>query len=497
MIADLDRDGTITKNEVTKFLATFQDLDSESSAFKQIVSVAHAAFRVLDLDGDGSIDAFEFKEFIMEICRALPHMISGMLSEIHHILMHEHLEEMVEQFMVMLTESTENSPIDSGEPMENSSIDSRVPIESIILEINSRIPWEELIGALRGLKQTCETISDPDEDSPDLHKVWMEIEKILSISFYQYELFFSNAEESASNNILAKQQLMKIGVQCSNHVMDAIKISAKKIEANLMDMVILKIKNLQSELDDETPIKYVVLERSMVNDLLGTVCYSIHSYFKESGIERILEVLLNLLDLENTGVVNILEMQALITMVSDVFLADDDEVPCKIEEFQRALFKLIAGIDTENSGCLGKADIAKCAQIFGSFVFVLLQGSLDFVDHAITAAIAPVVNLFLNLKGQALGGSDTNLTNFDVCSAILAAGIAQEDIAAIGSLKDLLIYNENYVIEKAFQNMCSNLMHLIFFWGARSTSNGFLRFALIYRVSMLCGFVLPCTHTLE
>jgi hypothetical protein len=429
--------------------------------------VAHAVFRVLDLDRDGSIDFVELSKCVSEIVSAIFQMLFELLRVFQGILMGEPLAQIVDQFVESMKEDDSDSSEQAG-----------VSVERLISVMNSGFSGDDLIGLLGLVKEMIENPPIPDEDNDDMRQMLGSFKEILNKCFEQYQLFFVKAEESAVNDNLRKDLLIDMGADCFNQILNFMQSSAGKFETSILDLIEIGIRELLSSMPDKTPAKFLKLEKQMVHDILTVVFGAIHSYLSERGGRRYLAALLNLCDLQNTGNIKSSDFMALKDMVDAMFIAgEDQEMKDRVEQFSGAIFKLIAMFDTDGDATLEKAEIVKCGQIVGNLVFTWIESSLEMMDKAIIAAIVPLANLILNLKSQFLGGSEIGLTHADVCSAIFAVRMTEGDMGIIGYLKDLLVYKEGDVDEKVFANLCSNLVRLYFFWepNARSTSKNCLR----------------------
>ena len=88
---------------IYRYVPTVGGIKPTYSGFvKQIVATAHATFRILDLDGDGSIEAAELSTSVAEIFIAHFELVFGLLEEFQNILTAEPLVHIMDQFFAMM-----------------------------------------------------------------------------------------------------------------------------------------------------------------------------------------------------------------------------------------------------------------------------------------------------------------------------------------------------------------------------------------------------------
>lgn len=464
-VIDLDRNGTVTKSEVEEFINIAKDLDTDSSRAKQFVSVAHALFRVLDLDGDGNINARELTKSFGEIFDAIFEMTFGLLEEIQKILLFELLENIMDQFM--------------EERQEEDTSQTGISVKQLVSDMNSGLSGEDLVMFISFIAEILENPPVSDEENVDLTSLVSASKEIFSEACKQYRSFCIQATKSAANNDLKYADVVGIGADCAINVLDSLKDFAVKTEGSVMNVVMMGISFLLADMPDDAPLKYLAIEPNMIQKFLEGVFGTLYNNLKESGVKRYVESLLKLFDPHISGNIKSSELTVLINLADAAFMKrEDPAVKNTVEEFQETLIKIIAGVDIGGDATLDKEGIISCVRSIARFAFTWVEVSIEMLDKTVVGAITPAADLLMSIKSQMLGGSESSLTHADVCSAILAIGMSERETAVIGYLKNLLVYKESDVGEDVFTNLCSNLLRLYFFWApdARQTSRDFLRY---------------------
>jgi Ca2+-binding EF-hand superfamily protein len=453
-------------------LDILKEFESDSSPEKQFVSVAHAVFRILDLDGNGNIDASELTKTFSEVILAVFEMAVGLMRELQNILTGEPLERIIDQFIEMMT--------NEGEWKE-----SGMPIKQIITVLNSGFSGEDLVGLFDFITQAIDNPEDQfGEMGEQLNKIWSEFKNILAIISHQYGEFFTKARKISKDKLLIKSELVQLAGECINQIFDSVQLTGVKLETTILDLIMTGINGVLSEIEDNNAFKFVSIDRALIQNIISTAMHSLHTGLRETGVKGYFNALFNLFDLKNTGSIRVTDLDALGNMVNAVFVdKDTSNVKEKVEQIQEAVFKLIAMLDTDGDATLGKSEIIACCKEIAELVFTWIKVSVQMVEHTLVASIIPVSNMLLKIKSQILGGNSSSLTHADVCSAILAVSMMENSSPEIiGHLKSLLVYKDGEVDAAVFENLCSNIVQIFFFWApeARETSKEWLRSVNLY-----------------
>jgi Ca2+-binding EF-hand superfamily protein len=496
---DLDRNGFVSKAEVTEILEIIKELDSDVSPSKRLVNIAHAVFRILDLDSDGKIAAPELSKALKEILDALVEMLIGMLEEFYEILVDEPLKQTVEQFLQhvqmftddesdslnfmrqLFTDDESDSQNDSDSQVTHDesgrqSVSSGIRVETVLQFVSSAIQGN-VLGLLAGMFDNILSIVSDSEDE-NIKQITITANRVMKLFYIQYKEFFSKVDELASDGLCRKEDLVSIGVVCLNIVVDSVQQSAVHIQAETMNVLMDQVQAKLASLSEEYPGNLINIDRQLVLNTLSEAFGTLYEHMKESGSKTYLQALFNLFDLQNSGNIKSSDLQALACIADAAFMKSDVEDGIREgEEVEHAIEVLIRMVDVDGDGILSEGELIGCAKALIRLACDLLKNSIVLLDHSVIAAIVPVIIIALNLKSQMLGGSDTALTHADVCSVVFAVSMSEGEDEIIKYLKGLLVYKEGDVDEQVFENLCCNLVRMFLFWApeARQYTRSILR----------------------
>ena len=457
--SDLDRNGFVSKSEAKEILEIANGLDLDSSPAKQFVDVAHAIFRVLDLDGDGKIAASELTKTISEIVDACVEMMLGILEEVQEILMDEPLEQIVQQLIDMFQREEEDNS-------------AKICIETILNLVSNIINGRNLVGIFQ--KPTIPNFSIDENDKGQ------EVtgNEILELCYNQHKEFISKIEESAVDGECRKENLVNLGAVCLNRIVDSVFQSADHFEERTMDLIMALVKFTLASIPEEFPANLINIDRRMLQNALSEAVGTLHMHLKESASKNYFEALLNIFDLQKSGRIKSSNLQAVACIVDAAFMTlDENDKIRKGKEVEEAIAILIRMADIDGDDKLSKDEMIGFAKTSARMLCDLVKNTIILLNHALFAAITPVILIALNLKSQMFGGEDTALTHADTCSAIFVISLISGDTEVFKYLKGLLVYKEGDVDEEVFANLCSNLVQMALFWvpAARQYSKAILR----------------------
>jgi Ca2+-binding EF-hand superfamily protein len=492
---DLDRNGFVSKTEVTEILEIIKELDSDVSPSKRFVNIAHAVFRILDLDSDGKIAAPELSNALKEILDALVEMLIGMLDEFQEIFVDEPLKQIVERLMqhVQLNNDDSDSRLlmRHMQPFADDESDSQftdnecdrqdvcsgIPVETILGFVSSVIQGRDFFGVLAGTFGDILSIVSDDEDE-NIKQIATTANKVMHLFYVQYKEFFSKVDELACDGHCRKEDLISVGAVCLNSVVDSVQQSAVHIQAETMNVLMDNVQVMLASSSEEYPGSLINIDSQLVLNTLSEALGTLYEHMKESGSKKYLEALFNLFDLQNSGTIKSSDLKALACIADAAFMTSDGEDGIrKGEEVEHAIEMLIKMVDVDEDGILSKGELIGCAKALVKLVCDLIKNTIVLLDHSIIAAIVPFIIIVLNLKSQMLGGSDTALTHADVCAVVFAVSMSEGEDEIIKYLKGLLVYKEGDVDVQVFENLCYNLVRMFLFWApeARQYTKSILR----------------------
>ena len=466
---DLDRSGLVSKTEVTEMLEIINELHSDVSPSKRLVNIAHAVFRILDLDSDGKIAAAELSKALKEILDALVEMLIGMLEEVQEVLVDEPLKQIVEQLMQFMqrmqqfTDDECDSPVTDDECYRQ-DVCSGIPVETVLELVRSVIQGSDIFGVLAQMSENILSGLFDDEDE-NIKQIATTANKNMQLFYIQYKEFFSKVDELESNGQCNKEDIVRIGAVCLNSVVDSVQQSAVHVQAETMNVLMDNVQAKLASASEDYPANLINIDRQLVLNTLSEAFSTLYEHMKESGSKYYLEALFNLFDLQNSGRLKSSDLQALACILDAAFMTPDAEDEIRSgEEVENAIEMLIRMVDVDCDGILSKGEIIGCAKALVRLVCDLIKNTIVLLDHSVIAAIVPVIIIALNLKSQMLGGSDTALSHADVCSVVFAVSMTEGEDEIIKYLKGLQVYKEGDVDEQVFENLCCNLVRMFLFW---------------------------------
>jgi hypothetical protein len=458
----LNNSGEVSNKEILDLLHTFGLMGSESeiSDEKKSIDLAHAIFRIFDLNRNGSIDASEIENLAGQIFDSIFSLMTQTLKTLQIITTDEPLHQLVGKFCKYLVESGKQLP---------------VTVEEITDLLNTGYESQNLIEVFKSIFLGPEFLFGETD-------FFHELLEIGDIALKEWEKF-----KSVINTISAKgsHPTMKActekGHDCFRSIIAAFSTLRTSIQQFALESIMQFISQQLVDLDDENPFKWIKFDEQKILKILQRVSREIHTFLDEKGIEEYLNAFFSLLEIKREGQPNIVSLAPLFALEELIAMSlsdeDNDNLKEKALQVQKTLFTMVSIIDDDGNKVLDNAELLLFAGKLINIAFDWLHVSLDMVIQIVRHSITTFVDLALDLKCQILGGSNTCLTHMDVCSVVLLDMIREERYEVLNFVTDLFAYTEENCNPAVFENLCSNIVSLCMFSPkARNDSKNFLRF---------------------
>ena len=459
-LADLNKSGNVSTTEIVSLLKTFDLIASESEASdsKKMVEAIQAVFRIFDLDGNGCIDVSEIQRLTKEILQILFDFLLEILSSIQNISKDEPLVGLVDMFSSILNSSEKCLPIS---------------VKELIEFLNAGYESEHLGEILIMIFSVPEMIFGESE-------LFDDILKLIQITQNEWSVFVSEMKAAIETKTMSEKACAEVGTSCIKKVLAEFSRLGESVQIFILNIIMDKIYNTLRDLEDENPFKWIHVPREKVQNILGRISGSIHSFLDEQGIHQYLVAFFSLLlcDHPPRHADDVTPLYAFVEFIE--YSLRDGEVSNLKEKairVQEALITMVSIIDTDGNNLIDKPELYSFAIKIADIFFAWFGISLKLVENAAVHGVPSLASLALDVKFQILGGDRETLTHIDVCTVVLLFMILQGDYEILSFVKDLFAYTEENCDKRVFENFSSNILRVMMISPeARITSKQFLRY---------------------
>ena len=437
-------------------VGTANDFVTEFSEFSK------AIFRIFDINGNGCMELAEITRFLTEILVQIHSLLKGVLGHFQQEFFNtkEPLQEVVNQFIEILSDA--------------SSLSIPFPVKDVIAYLNSFYTNEDLRSFLESL---IESTTIPEGLEPILNPGYESLVSVKNIALGQLQAFLLHIKRTAVNDTISTFECVRMGLVCMNNIFDAFEAERSKLETCMVDMAMLIIGEIRREIDEENPLKFILVEKNLVQNIMNAVIFAVGSNLKETGLRRYLEALFSVFSGSKISDIKVPELIAVQNLIRAAFASKEaPDFKTKFEEAQQAILKLITALDSDKNSSLDSAEIMVFVETAIKFIFSWLDVTADVLKDAICSSVSPVSALVLNIKSQIIGGNDLQLIYTEISAVALAIGMAMGEFRALNFAMDLIGNNEGNIGQKSLEDLCQPVFKLIL--GSppmRKLSNDFFR----------------------
>jgi hypothetical protein len=431
--------------------------------------LAKAIFRIFDLDGNGSIELEEAASIANQLLREIHRLI---------IAISTHFQNAFRSNRAAVHEI-----LGEGIGMLRYEMKMPTPIEDLTSLFYTFFTSSDLSEALNWLYN--DAIPDPKEAPEELQKfllpAYESLIVIRALALVQLRSFFTQMIALARD--VSTGEFVSTGLQCIQKIFDGVQEHSDKLSICTMDVLMFTIQTIWEEMPSDNPLKFILVDKTIVQNIFDAVLTSVASYLKDTGGKKYLQALSPVFA-NDSGNIKAHELMALQQLIEVGFAHLDPEAfkeKCVDEEFaselKSAVSTMIASIDTNQDSFISISEILGFVDKIVQCIISALDATTDMMEAVFISAVKPLLAMLFDVKGQVIGGSRKTLTYTDISSVALAFGMAMGEFRVLQFAMEIIENDEGNVDQETLQAVCFPLFKL--FLGsppARNFSAQFFRF---------------------
>ena len=449
--ADVDKNDTVTDEEIIECLKLVIAVAAASSSPDDMSSLAKAIFRIFDLNGNGSLELGEVVSIVKDLLAELHSAAIGILTHFEpafttykaqlNDIVSDWIEDLSKYFQIKLPFPVQDAVTKLCASLANENVDRFIAQSFVSISGLEELPYE--------LRESFEQAS-------------AELKEIGHIALQQYKMFFSQIVERAHSDVIVVAECVQVYMSCLDPIFGEFE-KRKAFSQCLFQSSTYLIQSLLDAMPSENPMKYIVVENTLVREILDAFAISLGLHIKHFGFRLYFQAVCQIFssEEEDISLEQVKAIQQVIEFFFTKYSQDDDGEQSDPEGLRNALSTLVSSIDKNKDSTLETNEIVDFANRIFLFTLSCIVTTVHLMEKVLTATSSPIIAFLFDVKSQVIGGNRGMLLYSDISAVALAVGMANGEPQALEFALDMIGDSDGDVDQNSLEAVCFPLFKLL------------------------------------
>jgi hypothetical protein len=481
---DVDKNEAVTDEEIIECLKIVIAVAAASGFHEEMSSLAKAIFRIFDLNGDGSLELDEVVSIAEDLLAEMHRSANGILGHFQQAFKtyKEQMDDVVVEWI--------------GDLSNYLQIELPFGVEELATKLYTFLTRDDLSSFIMQLFIFMEEL--PKELSEIIEPAFVAMGEIGTLASTQYKTFFSRIMEKACSHAIQIADCVQLSLTCIKPIFDEFEKQENVLSPCLFKLSMYFIRSILKDLPDDNPLKFIVVEKTLLKEILETIETSLCLHIKDVGFEMYFEAMWKVFASgpEEVSTEQIKAIHQVTEFILADFSSDHASTQFDREALKSALSTLVSSLDKNKNLTLESNEIVDFLDKIILFCLSCTDTTVDLMKNVFNAMARPLIAFLFDVKSQIIGGNSDMLVNSDISAVALAVGMAMGEIRVLQFALDMIGDVNGNVDQNHLEAVCFPLFKL--FLGsppARNSTSGVFRYNQSYlfllRIKMHNYNILP------
>jgi hypothetical protein len=479
---DVDKNDAVTDEEIIECLKIVIAVAGASGFHEEMSSLAKAVFRIFDLNGDGSLELDEVVSIAKDILAEMHRSTNGILGHFQQAFKNykEQMDDVVVEWICDLSNYLQ--------------IELPFGVEELATKLSTFLTRDDLSSFLMQRFVSSIGLEElPEELSKIFESAFVAMDEIGKVASTQYKTFFSIIMEKAGSNAIQIADCVELSLACIKPMFDEFEKQANLLSPCLFKFSMYFIRSILDEMPDDNPLKFIVVERTLLKEILHAIETSFCMHIKDVGFKMYFEAMCEVFASgpKEIGAEQVKAIHQVIEFILADFSSDHASTQFDPEELKNALSTLVSSIDKNKNLTLESNEIVDFLDRIILFCLSCTDMTIDLMKAVLNAMARPLLAFFFDVKSQVIGGDSRMLVHSDISAVALAFGMAMGEIRVLQFALDMIGDVNGNVDQNSLEEVCFPLIKLLLGSPpARNSTSGVFRYKSVVSLILTAKLIL-------